>query len=129
MIGIGISIPEMVTWENQGIHQMDIARWFLGYDQISPRVISIGGRLGYEDAADTPNTQTVIHDYPGAPLIFETRGLPKSKKFQNSGWGSNMDDYRGSKIGVVIQAEKGHLLIPNSYNWGWRIRSRWQSAS
>ncbi|MFT7630975.1 MAG: putative dehydrogenase [Mariniblastus sp.] len=102
---------------NQGIHQMDIARWFLGYNTISPRVISIGGRLGYEDAGDTPNTQTVIHDYPGAPLIFETRGLPKAKEFQagsgEQGWGSNMDNYRGSRIGVIVQCENGYVVIPS----------------
>ena len=97
---------------NQGIHQMDIARWFLGYDTISPRVLSIGGRLGYDDAGDTPNTQTVIHDYPEAPLIFETRGLPKAKQFQTpvvstseKFWDRNMDRYRGSQIGVIIQCE------------------------
>ncbi|MBN1853363.1 MAG: Gfo/Idh/MocA family oxidoreductase, partial [Pirellulales bacterium] len=71
---------------NQGIHQMDIARWFLGHELLSPRVISIGGRLGYEDAGDTPNTQVVLHDYPGAPILFETRGLPKSKAAQKN-WG------------------------------------------
>jgi predicted dehydrogenase len=100
---------------NQGIHQMDIARWFLGYDTISPRVLSIGGRLGYEDAGDTPNTQTVIHDYPGAPLIFETRGLPRSKEFQNEGWAENMDRYRGSGIGVIVQYENGNLLLTSDY--------------
>ena len=105
---------------NQGIHQMDIARWFLGYEGISPRVLSIGGRLGYEDAADTPNTQTVIHDYPGAPLIFETRGLPKAKEFQadvekksKKYWDRNMDNYRGSKIGVIVQCESGYVVIPS----------------
>ena len=98
---------------NQGIHQMDIARWFLGYDHLSPRILSIGGRLGYEDAADTPNTQTVIHDYPGAPLIFETRGLPKAKQFQKKGWGQNMDNYRGSRIGVIVQCENGYVVIPS----------------
>ena len=101
---------------NQGIHQMDIARWFLGYDTISPRVISIGGRLGYEDAGDTPNTQTVIHDYPDAPLIFETRGLPSARKFQVAedpkDWNRNMDNYRGSKIGVIVQCENGYVVIP-----------------
>ena len=102
---------------NQGIHQMDIARWFLGCDTISPRVISIGGRLGYKDAADTPNSQTVIHDYPDAPLIFETRGLPKSKKFQDrSAWSKNMDRYRGSKIGVIVQCENAYVVCSNSYN-------------
>ena len=47
---------------NQGIHQMDIARWFLGEPALAPRVISIGGRLGYEDAGNTPNTQVVYLD-------------------------------------------------------------------
>ena len=101
---------------NQGIHQMDIARWFLGYDELSPRILSIGGRLGYNDAGDTPNTQTVLHDYPEAPLIFETRGLPKAKRFQKKGWGGNMDRYRGSGIGVIIQCEKGHIVIPSYSN-------------
>jgi predicted dehydrogenase len=98
---------------NQGIHQMDIARWFLGGDELSPRILSIGGRLGYDDAGNTPNTQTVLHDYPGAPLIFETRGLPKSQEFQTSDWGKNMDRFRGSGIGVIVQCENGHVLIPS----------------
>lgn len=86
---------------NQGIHQMDIARWFLGEAEISPRVMSIGGRVGYDDAGNTPNTQIVYHDYEKAPLIFETRGLGKDV------------NYRGSKIGVVIQCEKGYVVVPS----------------
>ena len=75
---------------NQGIHQMDIARWFLGEDSLAPRVISIGGRLGYDDDGNTPNTQVTYFDYPNAPLIFETRGLPRSKAAQQK-WASSMD--------------------------------------
>jgi predicted dehydrogenase len=97
---------------NQGIHEMDRARWFLGEPAVAPRVISIGGRLGYSDAGNTPNTQTVFFDYPNAPLIFETRGLPTSKAGQAS-WGRNMDKYRGSSVGVIIQCEKGYVLTPN----------------
>ena len=97
---------------NQGIHQMDIARWFLGEDRLAPRTISIGGRLGYDDAGNTPNTQVVYHAYEAAPLIFETRGLPRSKAAQRE-WGSSMDRYRGSQIGVVIQCENGNVVVPN----------------
>ena len=97
---------------NQGIHQMDIARWFLGEHALAPRSISIGGRLGYEDAGNTPNTQIVYLDYPAAPLIFETRGLPRSKEAQ-SRWGDSMDRYRGSQIGVIVQCEKGYVLVPS----------------
>ena len=50
---------------NQGIHQMDIARWFLGVNELSPRIVSFGGRLGYDDAGNTANTQVVLHDYRG----------------------------------------------------------------
>lgn len=99
---------------NQGIHQMDIGRWFLGEQTLAPRVVSFGGRLGYEDAGDTPNTQVVYHDYAAAPLIFETRGLPHSKLGQKN-WGRSMDRYRGSGVGLIVQCEGGHVLVP-SYN-------------
>jgi predicted dehydrogenase len=99
---------------NQGIHQMDIARWFLGEQTLSPKILSVGGRLGYEDAGNTPNTQTVIHLYDKAPLIFETRGLPESKAAQEA-W-KPMDNYRGSQIGVIVQCEQGYIVIPSYTN-------------
>lgn len=97
---------------NQGIHQMDISRWFLGEQKLAPRVISIGGRLGYDDSGNTPNTQVVYHDYEAAPLIFETRGLPHSKAGQKD-WGKSMDRYRGSSVGVIVQCEGGHVHVPS----------------
>jgi predicted dehydrogenase len=94
---------------NQGIHQMDIARWFLGVNELSPRIVSFGGRLGYDDAGNTANTQVVLHDYAKAPLIFETRGLPKAKG------AGEMDDFRGSRIGVIVQCDGGHVLCTSDY--------------
>ncbi len=100
---------------NQGIHQMDIARWFLGASALSPRVVSFGGRVGYQDAGNTPNTQVVLHDYPEAPILFETRGLPKSKAAQQN-WGNSMDTYRGSQVGVVVQCEHGYVVSTAKYD-------------
>lgn len=97
---------------NQGIHQMDIARWFLGEQTLSPKVMSIGGRLGYDDAGNTANTQVIFHDYEKAPLIFEVRGLPKEKL----DWKTGMDNYRGAGVGVLVQCEGGHVVIPNYYS-------------
>jgi predicted dehydrogenase len=100
---------------NQGIHEMDMARWMLGYDRLSPRVLSIGGRLGYDDDGQTPNTQLVCHDYDGPPLIFEVRGLPKSKEHQDGRWGQSMDQpfgfAGGRAIGVVVACEGGVLVL------------------
>lgn len=92
---------------NQGIHQMDIARWFLGEQQLSRRVFSVGGRLGYVDDGETPNTQIVYHDYPTAPLIFEVRGLPTAPGSRD------MDKYKGGSVAVIIECEGGHILVPN----------------
>jgi predicted dehydrogenase len=98
---------------NQGIHQMDIARWVLGEKALSPAVFSVGGRFAYEDDGNTPNTQIVYHAYKSAPLIFEVRGLPASKKFQDNGWTKNMPDYRGAQIGVVVDCDGGTMVIPS----------------
>jgi predicted dehydrogenase len=64
---------------NQGVHQMDIARWAMP-DGAAPRsVISLGGRFGYKDQGQTPNTQLSIIDFGEAKLIFEDRGLVNAK--------------------------------------------------
>ena len=42
---------------NQGVHQMDIARWMIPGDVGLPKsVVSLGGRFGYKDQGETPNT-------------------------------------------------------------------------
>ncbi|MEX2307278.1 MAG: Gfo/Idh/MocA family oxidoreductase [Pirellulales bacterium] len=98
---------------NQGIHQMDVARWFLGESTMAPSVFSVGGRLGYDDAGNTPNTQIVYHGYKKAPLIFEVRGLPRARRFQDKGWSTNMDSYRRSRVGLVVQCERGFVVVAN----------------
>lgn len=103
---------------NQGIHEMDVARWFLGVKELSPRVFAVGGRVGYVDDGETYNTMVIYHDYPDAPLIFEVRGLP-SKKVVAGPDGKKpreeMDRYKGASIGIVIECEGGHVTVP-SYN-------------
>ena len=94
---------------NQGIHEMDVARWFLGVNELSPRVFAVGGRLGYIDDGETPNTMVIYHDYPDAPLIYEVRGLPSKTGSKE------MDSYQGAKIGIVVECEGGHVTVP-SYN-------------
>lgn len=93
---------------NQGIHEMDKARWALGKMELPRRVFSIGGRLGYVDDGETANTQICVFDYGEVQLIFETRGLPRSKAFHEKGWNQNMDNYRGERIGQMIECEGGY---------------------
>jgi hypothetical protein len=83
---------------------MDLARWGLNSPQLSNGVISYGGRLGYEDAGETANTQVVVHDYGNKTLVFEVRGL-------------ETDRYRGSGVGVIFEGTDGYA-VSNSYSGG-----------
>ncbi|MET0413087.1 MAG: Gfo/Idh/MocA family oxidoreductase, partial [Polyangiaceae bacterium] len=91
---------------NQGNHQLDVARRFLGQAGLPLRVSSAGGRLGYSDDGETPNTLVVRYDYPGAPLLLELRGLPARAGAEP------MDEYRGLSVGNVIECEGGYLVVP-----------------
>jgi len=86
---------------NQGVHQMDIARWGLGKAGFPRRVTSCGGRLGYDDDGDTPNTQIAVYDYDDVQIIFEVRGL-------------STDAYKDTRIGVVFHCDEGYL-VSSSY--------------
>ncbi len=106
---------------NQGIHQMDVARWFLGEPGLPRHTLSVGGRLGYVDDGETPNTQVVVHDYATAPLVFEVRGLPSraglakavtDPRLVQGGGGGDMDAYRDVSIGNVIDCEGGSVIVP-----------------
>jgi predicted dehydrogenase len=60
---------------NQGVHQMDIARWGIPGATLPKSVVSVGGRFGYTDQGQTANTQICVYDYGDTQLIFEVRGL------------------------------------------------------
>jgi predicted dehydrogenase len=119
---------------NQGIHQMDIARWALGKDTLSPRIVSVGGRLGYVDDGETPNTQFVVHDYGDALLIFEVRGLPSrpvgpdDKDAQGNKLKESMDVYRGQSVGHVIECEEGYLAGTVAYDNDGKVVTRFSGG-
>ncbi len=87
---------------NNGPHTIDIARWALGQNQLPPRAVSIGGRLGVDDAAETPNTQIAMFDYKPAPLICEVRNLRQE--------GKDIGKFRGTGQGIVVDCEGGYYV-------------------
>ena len=94
---------------NQGPHQTDIARWGLGIDTHPSKVISYGGRLGYEDAGDTANTEVSIYDYGDKCIVFETRGL-EIKPSQDDEINKLFKSTSGNKIGVIFYGSEGYLV-------------------
>ena len=83
---------------------MDVARWGLGKDHLPNSVFSSGGRFGYEDDGQTPNTQIATCDYGDSQLVFEVRGLPTN-------------DEMGVKVGNIWYGSEGVLVLGDK---GWK---------
>jgi predicted dehydrogenase len=67
---------------NQGVHEMDVARWAIKGATLPTKVWSLGGRFLVGDQGQTPNTQMTVMQFGDALLVFEVRGLvdkPKDK--------------------------------------------------
>jgi predicted dehydrogenase len=85
---------------NQGAHEMDKARWGLGKTTLPTSVTSLGGRYGYDDDGQTPNSMMSYFDYGDSQLVFETRGL-ESK------------DLLGAKVGNIFYGSEGYAVSTN----------------
>lgn len=67
---------------NQGVHEIDVARWAIDGATLPTKVWALGGRLGYEDQGQTPNMHLSVFEYGDVLLVFETRGLvDKDQKY------------------------------------------------
>jgi predicted dehydrogenase len=69
---------------NQGIHEMDVARWAIKGATLPSKVWCLGGRFAEGDQGQTPNMQMAVMEFGEALLVFEVRGLvdkPREKDF------------------------------------------------
>jgi len=82
---------------NDGIHQVDQARWGLGVG-LPKAVTAAGGQLFYDDDHETPDTQVVTFEYDDCYLMYEMRL-----------W----TDYKmeGHDNGTIFYGDKGVLEI------------------
>ena len=85
---------------NQGVHQMDVARWGLGVG-LPKKVSSAGGHYMFDDDQETANTQVSTLHYPDEKklLVFEVRH-----------WMTN--DESGARVGILFYGSEGYMVIP-----------------
>ncbi len=82
---------------NNGTHEIDMCRWFLGVDYPS-KVTSAGGRYAYKDDWEMPDTQVATFEFAqNKSITWEGRSC---NKFQVEGAGR----------GFTIYGEKGTLV-------------------
>jgi predicted dehydrogenase len=107
---------------NQGIHEVDIARWGLGVAQPT-KISSIGGKFMFDDDQETPNTMTSSWE-------FDVNGVKKMMTFEVRHWITNHEagingEKPGNTIGNEFYGAKGYLVIDN-YNKYWSFLGREQ---
>jgi predicted dehydrogenase len=130
---------------NQGVHEMDIARWGLGEVTWPLSVVSTGGKYVYTDDQETPNTQFATFDYGDKQLMFEVRGLVTGTEgaiassggnyvgdlfYGSEGWmaidSKGFQIYKGDKgeLAMDVKAEPGSDVAPHMANFLAACRSR-----
>ena len=90
---------------NQGIHQLDLARWGLGVTY-PVKVSAMGGHFMFDDDQETPNTMVATFEFDGA-------GKRKMLVFEVRHWITNSEG--GSTVGNLFYGSKGYLVYRNGY--------------
>jgi len=96
---------------NQGIHEMDIARWGLGV-KYPTKVSAIGGHFMFDDDQETPNTLTSTFE-------FNDGGKKKMLVFEVRHWMTNLEagihefdkSTPSNCIGNLFYGSKGFLAM------------------
>jgi len=127
---------------NRGVHTFDHIRWFLGRDGLPPRVISIAGRLGWDDDGQTPNAQIALFDYRPVPILWEMMTLPRRVRpgqvqRLKGMWGSMVLEFEGGylaghrggakvadRAGKLIRQFRGDGGVTHPENFVAAVRSR-----
>lgn len=113
---------------NQGTHQLDVARWALDDDQTHPiRVMGMGNRFQWKDQGETPNTMFAVAEYPNGQFVYFNvrnvnyegyqRQVENEYYFEDGGKIIRNKYYpAGSSEGEEITIEPGNVT-PGG-NWG-----------
>ncbi len=93
---------------NDGVHQMDVARWALG---VGPplEVSGMGRKLFFDDDQQTPDTMSITYGFQDKVMIFEMRI-----------W--NPYGMDGQENGVAIYGSMGMVTIGRwNGKWGFKV--------
>ena len=96
---------------NQGIHEIDIARWGLGV-KYPTKVSAIGGKYMFDDDQETPNTLAVAYE-------FDEGGKKKLMTFEVRHWMTNHEadikefdkSVKSNTVGNLFYGSEGYLAI------------------
>ena len=92
---------------NQGIHQVDMARWGLGV-AYPTKISAIGRHFMFDDDQETPNTLS-------ASFEFGDGGTTKMMTFEVRHWITNheagIEEPSRQNVGVIFYGSKGYMAV------------------
>ena len=94
---------------NQGIHEVDVARWGLGVSQPT-KVSAMGGHFMFDDDQETPNTLNIAYE-------FHDHGKLRMMEFEVRHWMTNNEAGIGKRgddpntIGNLFYGSEGYMAI------------------
>lgn len=106
---------------NQGVHEMDVARWGLGV-KVPTRVSAIGGHMMFNDDQETPNVLMAMFEFQNPEggsdkkkiLQFEVRHWMTNPEGNHLGSGQYLTNtYMTSSanvVGNIFYGSKGYML-------------------
>ena len=90
---------------NDGVHDIDLARWGLGVTGQPTSVVALGGKYFFDDDQQFPDTQTCIYEWPGDGKVGQKRQLI----FEQRIWSPYVQE--GYENGNAFYGTKGMLLL------------------
>ena len=90
---------------NDGVHDIDYARWGLGVKTHPSTVSAIGGKYFFDDDQEFPDTQQVTFEYPGDGRPGSKRMLIYEQRLWSTNYPHNVDS------GVEFYGTKGQMFL------------------
>ena len=90
---------------NDGVHELDYARWGLGVTGFPHRIFSIGGKFYFDDDQQFPDTQMAVFEYEGSGKFGSKRQLIFEMRLWSKNYPFNADS------GVEFYGTQGRMLL------------------
>jgi predicted dehydrogenase len=96
---------------NDGVHNIDVAVWGMGFDRLPNRVAALGSKAFFDDDQEWPDTQNVVCEYdPGNG--GRTR---RTFTFEQRIWSPYVQE--GYENGNAFYGTKGMLVMGHTVGW------------
>jgi predicted dehydrogenase len=96
---------------NDGVHDIDVGVWGMGFDTLPNRVAALGGKYFFDDDQEWPDTQYVVCEYDAG----NGGKKPRQFIFEQRIWSPYVqEDYEN---GCAFYGTKGMLIVGHSVGW------------